>query len=56
MRDVVETIVQILGVVVFAVGYFRRSRNLMLLGAVMTVLATGWDELVRGFMDGIGAK
>jgi len=52
MKDAVETIVQVVGVVVFAVGYFRRSRNPMLFGAAMAVVATGWDDLVRGFMEG----
>jgi hypothetical protein len=41
-----------LGAVIFAVGYFRKSRNLMLFGMIALVVGFGWQDLLAGFRDG----
>ena len=42
-----------LGVVLLAVGYFRKSRNLMLLGTIVLFVGLGWRDLATGFMAGM---
>src|SRR5262249_42463795 len=37
-----------IGAVAVAIGYFRKSRNVMLLGAIVLVLGAGFENLVRG--------
>jgi len=41
-----------IGAVVFAIGYFRKSRNVMLLGAIVLVIGAGFEDLVKGGIAG----
>ena len=38
-----------LGVVLLAVGYFRKSRNLMLLGTIVLFVGLGLPDMVAGW-------
>jgi len=40
------------GVVVFAIGYFRKSRNIMLLGALLLVGGARCEDLAAGWKAG----
>jgi len=40
------------GVVAFAVGYFRKSRNVMLLAAIVLILGAGFEEMAKGSIAG----
>ena len=49
---VLQIVLMVLGVALFAMGYRKTHRNRMLIGTVLIVLAFAMPEFVRGFGEG----
>ena len=41
-----------IGVIVFAIGYFRKSRNIMLVGTLVLLCGAGYEDLAAGWRAG----
>jgi hypothetical protein len=41
-----------IGIVLLAIGYFRKSRNLMLAGTIALLVGAGWRDFVKGGVAG----
>jgi len=46
---VTSNILLVIGAIVFAIGYFRKSRNIMLLGTVLIICGAGYEGMVAGW-------
>lgn len=46
----------ILGALLFAMGYRKTHRNLMLVGAIFLTLSGGISDAVTGFSEGFNAQ
>lgn len=51
MTNIVAYALEAAGIIVFAVGYRRNRRNLMLVGGILLV----GGDLTKGFVDGLMA-